>query len=420
MLHGFKFAFKMIKKRPLRMSLTLLQVAAGVASIIVVLSLVFAIIGDKTEESPKLTIEAGVDVVKDNYVYMTRFNIFTDEMVSTFQNEANYLEYLTVYDSWHKGMIEYDNLAYLYQRILGVSPIYREMIDLKMIEGDFFTQADIDGQNKVVVISKEANEQLFGLESGIGRTIRHSLRAHKSEGIEEWKIIGIYSRKNQPSDSRGFPHFIVPYSQLRGGPYQALMATVKPGKLAEAKQELEMIFKQQFLEQIRDELSDGSEKPGLLFSEAGIANPAETRKTIGKSYGFLFGAFALVAVVVSSIGILSMMLVSIVERTREVGLRRSLGASRLQILGQILAESVMLTFLGGVLGIGLSFILVKPITNDFISNNSLIRNLGIEAQISFYPILTSLGSIILIGILAGLYPGFQASRILPVEAIREN
>ena len=420
MIHGFKFAFKMIKKRPLRMSLTLLQVAAGVASIIIVLSLVFAIIGDKTEESPKLTIEAGVDVVKDNYVYMTRTNIFTDELVSIFQNEVSYLEYLTVYGSNRGGMIEYDNLAYLYQRLLGVSPIYREMIDLEMVQGDFFTQADIDGQNKVLVISQEANEQLFGLESGIGRTIRHAFRANMTVGIEEWKIIGIYSRKNQPSDSRGFPHFIVPYSQLRGGPYQALMVTIKPGKLAEAKRELEMIFKHQFLEQIRDKLNDLPEMPGLLFSEAGIANPAETRKTIGKSYGFLFGAFALVAVVVSSIGILSMMLVSIAERTREVGLRRSLGASRLQILGQLLAESVMLTFFGGVLGIGLSFILVKPITNDFISNNSLIRNLGIEAQISFYPILISLGSMILIGLLAGLYPGFQAAQILPVEAIREN
>ena len=420
MLHGFKFAFKMIKKHPLRMSLTLLQVAAGVASIIIVLSLVFAIIGDGTEDSPKLTIQAGVEVVKDNYMYSTRFNIFTDEMVSTFQNEANYLESLTVYDSWHKGMIEYDNLAYLYQRLLGVSPIYREMIDLEMIQGDFFTQADIDGQNKVVVISKEANEQLFGSESGIGRTVRHSLRAQETEGVEEWKIIGIYSRKNQPSDFRGFPHFIVPYSQLRGGPYQAIMATVKPGKLVEAKQELEMIFKQQFLEQIRDELSDGSEIPGLLFSEDGINNLAETRKTIVRHYGLLFGSFAFVAVVVSSISILSMMLVTIVERTREVGLRRSLGASMLKILGQISAESVMLSFLGGLLGTGLSFILVNPIMNDFISNNSLISYLGVEAKISLYPILISLGSILLIGLLAGLYPGFQASRILPVEAIREN
>ncbi len=419
MIHAFGFAFKMIKKRPLRMSLTLLQVAAGGALIIIVLSLVFAIIGDQAEDEQPMTIESLTEVVVGNNSYHTVNAIFSDEIVSAFKNETNYLEYLTVYDSSFQGVIEYDNLLYLYHRLLGVSPAYREMIDLEIVEGDFFTQTDLDGQNKVVVISKEANQQLFGSESGVGRTISHYFRADETEGLEEWKIIGIYSPKEQSTDFHGLPHFIVPYSQLRGGPYRTLMATVKPGKLAEAKHELEMIFKHQYLEQGQEELSEQSEMPGLTFSED-RHNIKESRKRLGRHFGLFIGSFAFVAVVVSSIGILSIMLVSIVERTREIGLRRSLGASRIQILGQILAESVMLSFVGGILGIGLAFILVKPIMNELIATTSFLRFLGIEAQISFYPILIALGSIVLIGLMAGLYPGFQASRIIPVEAIREN
>ncbi|MCG8515025.1 MAG: ABC transporter permease [Halanaerobiales bacterium] len=419
MIHAFGFAFKMMKKRPLRMSLTLLQVAAGGALIIIVLSLVFAIIGDQAEDEQQLTIESLTEVVVGNNSYHTVNAIFSDEIVSAFKNETNYLEYLTVYESSYKGVIEYDNLVYIYHRLLGVSPAYREMIDLEIVEGDFFTQTDLDGQNKVMVISKEANQQLFGSESGVGRTIGHSLQVQETEGLEEWKIIGIYFPKEQSAYFHGLPHFIVPYSQLRVSPYRTLMATVKPGKLAEAKHELEMIFKHQYLEQGQEELSEQSEMPGLTFSED-QQNIKEGRKMAGRYFGLVIGSFALVALVISSIGILSMMLVSIVERTREIGLRRSLGASRLQILGQILAESVMLSFVGGLLGIGLAFILVKPIMNELISTTSFLRFLGIEAQIFFYPILISLGSIVLIGLMAGLYPGFQASRIIPVEAIREN
>lgn len=417
MLHSIKFSFKMMKKRPLRMFLTLLQVAAGVASIIIVLSLVFAIFGDGgVEDKPTLDIQAGEMVIEDDGISIWTMNVFTDELVSAFENQSNYLEYLTVYNTYSTGLIEYDNLVYSYNGMYGVSPAYKEMVDLKMIEGNFFTQSDIDCLNKVVVISKEANEQLFGTESGIGRKIRHFDSREETE--EEWKIIGIFSRENENSFRGAAPHFIAPYSQVGWYPHGSLRMTVKPGKLAEAKSELMMIFKHQYLEQAKDDSSDDSPKPDLLFSRVGVNN--EGRKKFGKEFGLLFGSFAFVAVVVSSIGILSMMLVSIVERTREVGLRRSLGASRLQIMGQILTESVMLSFIGGLLGTCLSFILVKPIMNDFISTTTFFRYLDVQAKISLYPVLISLGSILIVGVLAGLYPGFQAARIMPVEAIREN
>ncbi|MCG8638224.1 MAG: FtsX-like permease family protein, partial [Desulfobacterales bacterium] len=122
----------------------------------------------------------------------------------------------------------------------------------------------------------------------------------------------------------------------------------------------------------------------------------------------------------SSIGILSTMLVSIVERTREIGLRRSLGASRMSVLRQILIESIIISFIGGILGIIIAFFTVKPIINELLLKVFFFGSIGIKANLSLYSALISLFSVVIIGILAGFYPGIQASRLTPVDAIKEG
>ncbi len=436
MLHGFIFAFKMIKKRPMRMCLTLLQVGAGVAAIAIVLSFVFSLMADTDEgESVIFTVQAGMERVMNGGIQRSIMSAFTDEIVEAFREESHYLDSISVFVSNYQGMVQYDGMSYMYNELLGVSPGYTQIVNLSMLEGSFFTQADIDSDNKVLVISKEANEELFGKESGVGKVINMGRDADIQNATEGWKIIGIYSREDQPNAYQIFPHFIAPYTLVTYRPpqmadesqeirefkptYHSLLVSVRSENVEEFKKEMQMIFSHEFNHEAVGNSGFDMEKADLMFQERTFIG-AEQRQEVGKSFGLLMGSFAFVAVVVSSIGILSTMLVSVVERTREIGLRRSLGASRWNIVGQILAESMMLAFLGGLLGIVLAFIFIEPIINGLILKTIFQNLMGVSAVVSIYPILISMAGILFVGFVAGIYPGFQASRLMPVDALRES
>lgn len=421
MLQGFQFAFRLIRKRPLRMGLTLLQVAVGVAAITIVLSFIFNLLEPTNkglDTEGLFWIEANGKVERGGSEYNVTTGFFTSEIVKEFRERSNYIQEITISDKNYQGIIEYDHLRYQYHHGYWVGKEFAEIMNLQVQEGSFFTQMDIDNQNPVVAISEAMSKQLFGEDSAIGKKILHSSQMEDGS-FEELEIIGVYAsliETNMPVGEN--PHLLMPYSlQGQDTKFMAALVRLQPGRLSEGKDELNMIFQHTF-NKSADQENNSEDTYFLQFTEHQDFGQ-DMRKEIAKSFGLFIGSFAFVALVVSSIGVLSMMLVSIVERTREIGLRRALGATRLGIVGQVLSESVMISFLGGILGIFLAYLGIGPIIKDLIIKNLFQDFVTIDVHISLNGVLISLLSVVFVGLIAGLYPGIQASRLAPLEAVRE-
>lgn len=129
----------------------------------------------------------------------------------------------------------------------------------------------------------------------------------------------------------------------------------------------------------------------------------------------ILGAIASVSLVVGSIGIMNIMLVSVVERTREIGLRKALGAKRSDILVQFLTESAMLSLCGGVAGILLGWVIINVVSAIAVS-----AGLPFEAMLPLDVVALAVGVSLLVGLISGIYPAFRAARLDPIEALRHE
>lgn len=415
MSQGVQFLIKTIRKHPLRLGLTLLQIAIGVALSTIVLSFIFSAAYNWQQTDQKKVLQVYV-----GSAWSDPLPLFTEQMIEYFQRESSFIADWTVVEESSKsiyqsaGLLQYDSIQYTYKNIIGVGVKYPVISGLKILEGNFVTKQDIKSQNPVILISQEVQQQLFGEKSGLGQMLQIT---PLNEPERRFEIIGIFLQEKQ--EPYRPTHLLIPYSVVQSadsqpGSYRELWFTCQSENLAEAKHEFSSLFFQE-IKRLGVSLPEHTE---LIFNE-----PAEEKEKIQRSVvssnGQLLGAFAFIALVITSVGILSIMMVSIVERTREIGLRRALGASQRSILGQILLESVLIAFSGGILGIPLATVLFKPM-NALLELTYYHEYWVIESKILLLPVVISVSLVMLIGLIVGLYPGFLASRLNPVEAIRER
>lgn len=396
MLHGFQFAWKMMKKRPLRMGLTILQMAAGVAAITIVLSFIFSMLGlTEVEETEILEVTYGNQQGHIGGPY-------TGEMIKNIKKKSQYIKAISIVGKIYDLDIESNGVHYKTSNMYAVGADFPALSNMKLKEGSFFTQADVRNSSPVIVISEKVNRQLFGNESGIGKKIVYTGRRHEPKEVE---IIGIFPLNDQlnPGPYESI-QILYPYSSKEY--YPEIWAMCKVNEVTEAKTELEMLINHEM------EYNDPNMDPIFKLRNKVIN---EGRKEVAKTFGVFVGSFAMVSIIITSMGILSMMLVSIVERTREIGLRRALGASQLSIVGQIVSESIMISFIGGIFGV-----IIAILGFEWLANELFVSHWATAANLTIYPVLVALGTVVLIGLVVGLYPGVRAAGFVPVDAIREQ
>ena len=428
MVDNLRFAFKIMKKQPIRAFLTLLQLAIGFAAIVIVLTFVFNILtGINSLEDAEIYKGAyeyyyGVSRASGrNGNYTSELisfehiieEIFSKDMINKFR-ESNYINNLTIVEKSSNGMLEWDGMWYLYEKMYGTGVDFRNILDLKMVKGNFFNQVDINNSRDIIVISEIAAQKLFGDNKAVGQIVNRVENGRPTQSLE---VIGIYSLENKPHLAEAGIHYIMPYTAIQGydkGKYEEIWINFKEGRAIEGQENLRLI-----LFSIPDvQLPYGPEKKKFFQFKKLFSEDIETTRKITFRFGLFIGSFAFIAIVISFIGVFSIMLISVLERTREIGLRRSLGATRKNIMSQILTESVLFSFIGGLFGIVLAICSVNYVIEKLIFN--LFQQFSVvSSSLSITSLLIALGGILVVGLGAGLYPAIQASKMAPVEALQD-
>ena len=282
--------------------------------------------------------------------------------------------------------------------IAGVSVDYLTIRAWELEQGKFFTERDIRVRSKVAVLGKDVADNLFPDQNPVGEKIR--IRN------TPFKVIGVLTEKGQ--DARGTsqddiilcPSTTVLY-RIKGGRYiNVMLASARSTEeLSEAQEELRVLLRE------AHRLDPGEDDDFKIRNQSEIT---EAATQTSQMLTLLLGAIAGVSLVVGGIGIMNIMLVSVTERTREIGIRLAVGARSSDVLAQFLMEAVVLSLVGGVMGI-LAALSLAFALNSFV---------GITTVINPEIVLLAFGFSGAVGVFFGFYPARKASALNPIDALR--
>ncbi len=282
--------------------------------------------------------------------------------------------------------------------ITGTTPSYANIRNVTIDEGTFLTDNNISSDAKVAVIGPTTRDDLFGVGSeALGQII-------KVKGVE-FKIIGITKSKGGSGFTNSDDVVYIPYTTaqhyLTGNQY--LSEIDISGQSADVTTQVQIDVTA--LLTARHHIKDGATAD---FSTLNQSDIIATASSVTNTFTILLAAVAGISLLVGGIGIMNMMLTTVTERTREIGLRKAIGAKRRDISMQFLIEAVTLTFIGGLIGVILGAAIAYGISG-----------LGImQAQVSIPSIFLAFGVSAGIGIIFGWYPATRAAAMSPIDALR--
>jgi len=286
--------------------------------------------------------------------------------------------------------------------IVGTTPSYFSIRRWDVESGELFSDADVRSANRVALVGKTVVENLFGDDiDPIGKTIR----IKKSPFL----IVGVLEGKGQSFDGRDQDDtIIVPITTAQ----RKLFGNQIPGSvrmiMAQAKSEKYMGVAEDAINDLVRQRHNIRENTESDFSVRNLTAMAKTASDTAKTMSMLLGAIASISLLVGGIGIMNIMLVSVTERTREIGIRMAIGAREKDILLQFLLEACVISIVGCVIGVGLGLggaLLVK-------------KMVGAEILISMQSIILAFSVAASVGVFFGYYPASKAAKLHPIEALR--
>ncbi|MBI3610368.1 MAG: ABC transporter permease [Nitrospirae bacterium] len=282
--------------------------------------------------------------------------------------------------------------------VTGSTPAFFPIRDWSFESGSPFTQSDVDGATKTAVLGKTVANNLFGSRDPIGQIVR--IRN------VPFKVAGVLSPKGQSAMGQDQDDtVIIPFSTLQKrimgvtNVGAILVSANSPLEAAVAQEQVRLLLRQ------RHHIPPGQDDDFTVRSMSDIAAAAEASSSV---MTLLLGSIASVSLIVGGIGIMNIMLVSVTERTREIGIRMAVGARGRDILLQFLVEAVVLSLAGGILGVILG-VVGSRIVSAFVHWPTII---------SLSSILLAFTFSIAIGVFFGLYPARRAASLDPIEALR--
>ncbi len=280
--------------------------------------------------------------------------------------------------------------------VIGASEKVFEVRQISVESGSLFTEREVKGIERVVVLGKNIAQDLFGEENPVGKSVKIS--------GAPFKVIGVAAPKGGVMGMVADDLVFVPYTTMQKilAKSEYLNVILIKGK---SKDDLPFIQQQATLLLAKKHGVSLEEPDFVIISQEDILS---TLTQITKIMTIFLGAIASISLIVGGIGIMNMMLTSVTERTREIGLRKAIGAKNREILAQILIESILITFFGAILGIFLGWAVSFLISSFF----------QIATKVSLSSIILAFSVSTLVGIVFGLWPAKRAANLDPIEALR--
>ena len=404
----FKIAIRAILANKMRSFLTALGIIIGIAAVITMLA-----IGQGTKQSIQSNIaEMGSNMIMimpgsdmRGGVRQDRSSMETLKLTDyeAIRNECNYIKAIspmvTSAGQWIYGNNNTPSTVY------GVNQDYLEIRQLSISDGEMFTDADIKSASKVCIIGHTVAENLFGDDShAVGKVVRF--------GFIPFRVVGLLKKKGYNSMGMDQDDLVLaPYTtvmkRILAQTYlgEIICSALTEGMTDKATEQITDILRRTHKLKEQTEISEADEDDFNIRSQEELSNMMNSTTTM---LTVLLGCVAGISLIVGGIGIMNIMYVSVTERTREIGLRMSVGARGIDILTQFLIEAILLSITGGIIGVLLG-----------VGASMSIASLAHwPTSIQPWTIVMSFAVCTLTGIFFGWYPAKKAARLDPIEALR--
>lgn len=385
---AIKISFKNITMNKLRAILTMLGIIIGVAAVIALTSLGMGAsqsVSDEVSSLGSTTVSISLSGNSSDEEVVTYDELMSFEDLSEVEAVS---PTVTTSSTLKNGTTSSEGVT-----VAGVNTSYEDVNDITVRTGRNIMDIDLENRNKVVVLGSNVATELFGFSNAVDQSI-------KIDGTT-FKVIGVLEEQGEELSGSVDDQVLIPFTTAQRfiGQTYVTSATVKMS--SEDAVEIGMA-------KIEQDLYNQFGGDETSYSVRNQSSVSDALDSVSNTMTLLLAGIASISLIVGGIGIMNIMLVSVTERTREIGIRKAIGAKKKDIMLQFLIEAVVLSAFGGILGalIGLG------------SAEVLSSMLDMTMQITWWIVGGSVSFSILIGIIFGIFPANKASNLSPLEALR--
>jgi len=400
MLEMLKEAFRSIVHNKLRTALSMIGIIIGVAAVIGVVS-----VAEGTSRSIRqslTSIGSNLILVSPGFTRGAGGRAATALTEVLEKEDADRIAQLCP-SVKYVTPIQQGNFIVQYERqnsmatIMAARSVLFDMINVKLSRGDFFDESDEKAKRRVAVVGKEVADELFPNGDALGQNIRITSGSIR----QTYVVIGVLEKSGNLLFLNPDRSILVPFASAENRLFRRknvsmiVAQAISENMASQAVSEIDSVLFEKF---------QNEDRYRIVSQDALLETINQTMAMLS----FMLGSIAGISLLVGGIGIMNIMLVTVTERTREIGVRKAIGASRRHILLQFLLESIVLTFVAGLLGIAAGFGLSR-----------IIASIGsIQTAVTPTVVLIAVSVSVMVGLFFGVWPAMRASKLDPVEALR--